>query len=205
MTMPPSEPSPPSPLSPSSATADDSAPPPVYEESPPPHRESRKPLPYLPLDQTLRYHKRTALCLALYLPLLIIPWVATCVLDSKPMTTAGGPSYLELTGAYSQATVDAISRWYRAVRILNALALVLAVPVVSAVLSHAAVIQVQRRRTTQRLSVPEMLTLADAPWYHFLTPSPKIAAKLPGFVKLGYGLVFLGWSPISCRRNIAVN
>ncbi|KAI1084089.1 hypothetical protein F5B20DRAFT_526672 [Whalleya microplaca] len=139
-------------------------------------------------NRVLRFHKTTAILLVFYIPLVVIPWVATCMLDVKPMTTAGS-SYVEPRGTYSEDVLKAVGRWTRAIRILNTLAAALAVPVISAILSHAAVVYVQRRRHGQQLSIPGLLALANAPWSRLgLGQIPQS----PSVVIAGVGLVLLG-------------
>lgn len=110
-----------------------------------------------------RYHPSTAYLLLFYLPLIIIPWVVQCVLDVKPMTRAGS-SYIANQGEYSPRDLAAVGSWMRAARVLNMAAAILAVPTVSAILAHAAVVMVHRRNPARPLNLRKLLSLADDPW-----------------------------------------
>lgn len=112
----------------------------------------------------LRYHKSTAIIVTIYLAILIIPWVVTCVLDVKPMTRRGKSYFDGSHGNYSQRDINDVIRWMRAIRCLNLLAAVAAVPVVLRVISHAIVVLMQRRKDGQMLSLYKLLSLADLPW-----------------------------------------
>lgn len=117
----------------------------------------------MPPPDPVQHHYCTLWIVIFYLPLLVIPWVVTCVLDIKPVTRAGS-SYVAVRGDYTPSDLSAVDQWMRAISVLNAAAAVLTVPVVSAVLGHATVVFIQRRRSAQSLNAWDMLSLADARW-----------------------------------------
>jgi hypothetical protein len=108
--------------------------------------------------QTLRCRQRSIWLLALYLPLLVVPWIATCILMSRPI---GLPSYIDQQGRYSPDDVRNMERWLKSVDVLGKISGVLAVPVNSALLAQAAVRYSQRQKAIQSLSVEQLFTLAD--------------------------------------------
>jgi hypothetical protein len=137
----------------------DSQPPPAYTPAVSAAADQSQ-QPTSPL--VLRRHKSTFGLLLFFLPLLLIPWVVTCVLDVRPLY--GASSYLTQTSSFDEKAAQDVGKWYRAVQVLIVVAAVLTLPIVSAVLSHAAVIIIQRHRPTQQLNAMELLSLADAPW-----------------------------------------
>ncbi|OBT42310.1 hypothetical protein VE00_06368 [Pseudogymnoascus sp. WSF 3629] len=103
--------------------------------------------------QTLRCRQKSIWLLALYLPLLVIPWIATCPI--------GLPSYIDQQGRYSPNDVRNMGRWLKSVDVLGKISGVLAVPVNSALIAQAAVRYTQRQKAIQSLSVEQLFTLAD--------------------------------------------
>jgi hypothetical protein len=99
--------------------------------------------------------------LAFYLPLLIFPWIVTCVLMFRPI---GHPAYINQVGNYTDADAQHMERWPTAVDVLNKLAAVLGVPIVSSLLAHAAVRYSQRRTAGQKLNLAQLFSLADRRW-----------------------------------------
>ncbi|CAI7665438.1 unnamed protein product [Penicillium glandicola] len=76
----------------------------------------------------------------------------------------GYPSYINQTGGYSPETVRVLENWWTGVRVLNSIISVLTVPVVTILLAHASIVYSQRCQPTQKLSLQELLALADRGW-----------------------------------------
>lgn len=112
-------------------------------------------------DRNLRYRKRALLLLLLYLPVLVLPWVFTCIMMFRPMLKR---SYINQIGEYSLTDIYRMQHWHNATNILNGIASVLAIPVVSALLAHGAVIYAQRRKADRDLNIRQMFVLADKGW-----------------------------------------
>lgn len=125
-------------------------------------RERRRRHPPPDPPTLVRYHWSTIIILALYLPLLIIPWVIICILDVKPLTWQG-TSY-NISGWYTPDDIAWVPRWVRASNILACVSSALAFPVVTTVLSHVSVAIVQNVRAGQRLNARDLLALADGCW-----------------------------------------
>lgn len=118
---------------------------------------------YPPDPPTLvRYHWSTVILLILYLPLLTIPWIIICVLDAKPLVLYG-KSY-QTSGWYTPTDLAWVPRWVRASNILTCFASAVAFPIVTTILSHAAVAFVQNVRPGQRVNARDLLSLADSCW-----------------------------------------
>lgn len=143
--------------------------PPSINEDLPPHYEP-------PKEQTqMELHRRSiqALILALfYAALVLAPWVIICTRGDRPIIT---DRYGTVTGYYRDYLYkydDAKSpyrkneRWYRAARIIQVIASVLTLPLISAICARAAVIFMQRQ---QNLTMPQLMTLADRGWMDLAT------------------------------------
>jgi hypothetical protein len=120
----------------------------------------KPPPPLVPL----RYRKRSIYLLLFYAPLLIIPWVLTCVLAGSPAPNGGnGQRYFPQSGL-SASGVFSMLGWVAAVRTLNSIAGVVTIPVTSALLAQAAVVYTQKRKPNQKLSLRQTFVLADRRW-----------------------------------------
>lgn len=116
-------------------------------------------------------HYSTLILVALYIPVTLVPWAATCVLSKRPILP-GAPTYQDSRGRLSPSDLASIGSWMTAIRALDTTAALLAIPVVSAVLSHAAVVVAQRRSAAQSLNVRQLLSLADGSWARLTTNFP---------------------------------
>lgn len=143
---------------------------------PPAQSASAQPSMIFPLSQSpFRYRKRTLGLLLIYIPLLIIPWVLTCILSVRPVTE---PTYINQQGRYSPTTVRKFQIAVTVARVMTSIAAVLTVPVISAVLAHATVIYTQRRKSTQALHADQMFALADRAWQN--------AAKMANVIRRSF-------------------
>jgi hypothetical protein len=118
-------------------------------------------LPTLMEKPHLQYRKRSLVLLACYLPLLIVPWVLTNVMTIRPPNL---PSYYNQKGDYDSKVYSGILFWMSFIRVLNSIASISTVPVVSTLLAQGAVVYTQRRKVNQALSLRQTLTLADRGW-----------------------------------------
>lgn len=109
----------------------------------------------------LRYYKRSLLLLLLYVPFLVVPWVLTRILVNRPL---GLPSYYNQKGEYGTNIYQRMLFWMRFVNVLDAIASILTVPVISALLAHGAVVYSQRRKAQQAMNLRQSFALADRAW-----------------------------------------
>lgn len=109
----------------------------------------------------LRYRKRSLILLLCYLPFLIVPWVLTCIMAIRPPSL---PSYYNQKGEYGANLYLVMLFWMGFIRVLNSIASLLTVPVVSALLAQGAVVFSQRRKVKQALNLRQTFTLADRGW-----------------------------------------
>ena len=100
--------------------------------------------------------------LCIYLPILIIPWALTCVLNYRPLNYPY-PSY-NFTEALPDYYYTQMEQTYRAIRVLNSVQAYLTVPMLSMLLAYGAVIYTQRRSQKQKLSLNQTFALADRAW-----------------------------------------
>lgn len=112
-------------------------------------------------DQLFRFRKRSIVLLFTYLSMLITPWALTCILVHHPISR---PSYLDQAIGLTERDISEMEQWYSFIRILDGITSTIAVPVVSALLAQAAVIYTQRRKSSQKLGIRQMLALADGGW-----------------------------------------
>lgn len=132
-------------------------------------------------------HYSTLILVALYIPVTLVPWAATCVLSTRPILP-GAPTYQDSRGRLSPSDLASIGSWMTAIRALDTTAALLAIPVVSAVLSHAAVVVAQRRSAAQSLNVRQLLSLADGSWARLTTNFPTKLSVL-GLALIIYSIV----------------
>jgi hypothetical protein len=115
---------------------------------------------------TRLYHSKIILVLVLfYAALAVIPWVITVILTFRPITTNRyGASASDSVGDGLHLQILVSERWYHAMRIIQAVAAVLTIPVASAVCANAAVVFVQRKTKGTPLSIRQVMVLADRGW-----------------------------------------
>jgi hypothetical protein len=130
--------------------------------------------------QTLLSQSRFPLVLALfYVALLVVPWALT-------LRIATQPSFIIAVYRYGTRYYVQYG-WVIAIKVLNSLAAVLSLPILSALLARAAVVFSQRRRPGQTLSVLQLFALADRDWYNplgVLSPAGSSALLRLGFLLL---------------------
>lgn len=116
-----------------------------------------------PSHPHLRHRRRILYLLAFYVPGLVLPWVLTCIAMYRPLSH---PSYIDQQGGITKRDVDIMKGVAIFVNALGKISSTLAVPVVSALLSQAAVIFVGNRRVghSRRLNVRQLFALADRGW-----------------------------------------
>ncbi len=143
---------------------------------------------------SLRYRKRSVCVAVFYLLLLVIPWVVTCVMMFRPV---GKPSYNSLAGtqaykhgegldgttAYTEGDAQDMQRWVQAAHVMNTIATVLALPVLSSLLAQAAVRYTQRQSNGKALNLGQLFSLADRGWADIslvvkTVSSPRTASPL---------------------------
>lgn len=108
----------------------------------------------------LRYRWKSLWIFAVYVLLLLVPWVADCVLMYRSFNSAG---YSQRQGL-PPITVLTADSWMSAYTILNRIQTLLAIPIVSGLLAEAAVVYSQRRVPGQELSIRQLSALADRSW-----------------------------------------
>ncbi|KAF6820573.1 hypothetical protein CSOJ01_00829 [Colletotrichum sojae] len=127
---------------------------PTSPEQPPPRYTASKPIDAS--RQRLRHSRRPVYILTVYLLLLLLPWICICVVNRR--TTSDPLSIL------TRHDFDAYRRWMMVAPFLSTVAAVIAVPSVSALLAHGAVVYSQRRSHQQSLSLRQLLALSDVRW-----------------------------------------
>lgn len=116
------------------------------------------------VSRPLQYHTRALWLLALYIPLVLVPWILTCILAKRPINAK---SYVNHTG-FTLREVSTMRNWRVVVNVLDSIAGLITVPVLSALLAQAAVVYSQRRQPKQFLSLRDVFDLADRGWTDLL-------------------------------------
>jgi hypothetical protein len=106
---------------------------------------------------TLRYRRRAIWLLGIYIPLLIVPWILTCILLYHPI---GASDYYDQSGIRE----DVLTVHRRLMNAMFAITGLVTVPIISAILSEAAVVYTQKRREGQSVSIRQLFALADRGW-----------------------------------------
>jgi hypothetical protein len=143
--------------------------------------------------ETLRYHLRAFWLLCLYIPLVTLPWIMTVFLSRRPF---GHDSYAKHQG-FSEPEIFLVKNWVTAINVLNSIANMVTVPILSALLAQAAVVYTQRRSPSQQLIVRHLFALADRGWSDIRILFGSWLWEEPGsgatrlFLYLATGLTFI--------------
>lgn len=114
-----------------------------------------------PILIPLKYRKRSIWIILLYICILLIPWVATYGMMIRPLNSG---SYIHQRFGITWVEYLNISIRIKVLGVFERIQAVLAIPIISGLLAQAAVVYSQRRRPGQKLSVGQLLALADRPW-----------------------------------------
>ncbi|KAH9427199.1 hypothetical protein MCOR02_012395 [Pyricularia oryzae] len=120
-----------------------------------------------------------------YLILLLISWVAACVYSLRPSLSTS--DYEDAQGKLSPEALQSVTTWTTAIRALNTVVAISTIPVVSAILAHAAVVYAQRQNDSNKLSPRQLLSLADEPWAR-LTANHTSGFALLGLILVTYSM-----------------
>jgi hypothetical protein len=146
----------------------------------------------------LRHRKRAIWMLGLYVALVVVPWILTCLLAKRPI---GASSYI-LQKGFTESQVQGFRNWKIAIDVLNSIAGLVTIPFLSLVLAQAAVVFCQRQREDQLLGLDDLFALSDRGWTNFRVVLGSIwrrrshkaaGSKWSGaFFLPAAGLIFLG-------------
>ena len=153
-------------------------------------------------SRPLRRHKMWCWLFIIYLPIVVVPWILTVILNYRPIQLA---SYTDPEPS-PQSSFDYDARVLTAIRILNSVAALMTVPILSFMLAVGAVIYAQRRKKTQHLSLQQTFALADRGWGDLRTVFKSLGPgyhKGSAYLYWGFALVFIG-KFVMCRI-MAVN
>ncbi|PVI00149.1 hypothetical protein DM02DRAFT_487798, partial [Periconia macrospinosa] len=141
----------------------------------------------------LKHHYPVIWLIVLYIPLLFVPWVATVVLTYRPISRS---TYYYPNG-FNMDEYKQMQSWVTAIDVLNSIASLLAVPVVSFIIAQTAVIFSQRRAPARQLSVRDIFALADRAWTDTSVLMKLVRAKghgsraFNGFIAMASGFLFV--------------
>ncbi|KAL5360444.1 hypothetical protein BJX96DRAFT_165164 [Aspergillus floccosus] len=127
----------------------------------------------------LRYRSKSLYLLVFYIAILIIPWILTCIMMVHPVNA---PSYVHQGFGMSPSVMLNILGVWDVIVIFRSVQTVLAIPIISGFIAQAAVVYGQRRSPTQKLTLRQVVALADRPWANvvlwFRCWSGKIGSRL---------------------------
>lgn len=112
-------------------------------------------------EPILRYRKTPIILLVLYSTTLIVPWVLTCILDDRSLTTSG---YYDQRGRVDSNSYLSFWSLLAFIKALQSISGILTIPVTTAILAYAAVTFAQRRFDGQALSMSQLFALTDRGW-----------------------------------------
>lgn len=107
-----------------------------------------------------KYHKQAVFLLLVYIPLITVPWELTCVLAQRPLNV---PRFYDQLGL-SKETIANYNGWIATVNVLNSIAGVLTIPVISALIAQAAAVHAQRHKNSRPLRSQQLAAMADRGW-----------------------------------------
>ncbi|KAF3051139.1 hypothetical protein E8E11_009455 [Didymella keratinophila] len=133
----------------------------------------------------LRTHRRAILLIACYVAVILTPWIVTAKLSFHPLTLTSWT----YTPGISYKDYQSIQAWAKAVPILNAVAAVLAIPIISSVIAQATVVFAQRRHPGQQLSVRQLFRFADRSWMNVGTLHKMLWWDEPGHARVNWYII----------------
>lgn len=113
-----------------------------------------------PWSSRAKYHKHALWILALYIPLVVIPWVLTCIIAIRPL---GQSTYLKQSG-FSSRELKRIRGWVTAINVFNSIASLVTIPVLGAIIAQAAAVYAQNRNAKGGFQMDYLFALADRGW-----------------------------------------
>ena len=132
-----------------------------------------------PVLRPLRYRSKSFYLLVLYIGLLIIPWILTCIMMVRPVNAS---SYVHQGFGLGYSVMLNILAVWDVIIILRNIQTVLAIPIVSGFIAQAAVVFTQRHSAKKKLTLRQVVALADRPWSNvilwFRSWSTKVGSRL---------------------------
>lgn len=107
-----------------------------------------------------KYHKHAMFLLILYVPLIVIPWILTCVMSKRPLSAS---SYYNQHGL-SDIDIDQINKWVLAVNVLNSIGSLITIPVLSALVAQAVAVYSHKHQTDLNHRLQYLIAFADRGW-----------------------------------------
>lgn len=107
-----------------------------------------------------KYHRRALLLLVLYIPLITVPWVLTCVLSRRPI----GVSTYYFQRGFTDKQMRRFENWATAINVLNSISGLITVPILSALVAQAAVVYSESHLSRKDFQLEHLVALADRVW-----------------------------------------
>jgi len=107
-----------------------------------------------------KHFKHAMALLILYVPLVIVPWILTCMMAKRPF---GAQSYYIQRG-FTDAEIDRANAWITAVNVLSSIGSLVTIPILSALIAQAAAVYSYKHKTSQGFRLEHLIALADRGW-----------------------------------------
>lgn len=123
----------------------------------------------------------------IFLASQIVPWALTCVVARNPgmlVNSRDQEAYISLD-FYEDYTVTTT------IDVLNAMGVVVSLPILSALLARAAVVYSQKRKRRRQLTVRQLFALADRSWLDALSVLQRSRSSV--FLNIGYAFLLVAF------------
>ena len=107
-----------------------------------------------------QYHRRAILLLVLYVPLITVPWVLTCILSRRPI----GVSTYYFQRGFTDTQMRRFENWTTAINVLNSISGLITVPILSALVAQAAAVYSESHLSRKDFRLEHLVALADRVW-----------------------------------------
>lgn len=153
-------------------------------------------------EPVLRYRKTPIVLLVFYLITLIVPFILTCILDKRPLTTSTYNDQRGRVDSYSYLSFWGLLAFIQALRSVSG---ILTIPITTTILGYAAVTFAQKRFDGQRLSISQLFALTDRGWADItILLCAGSNGMSSGLLRFGGLLIAIGiyGKPLFCHRRL---
>jgi hypothetical protein len=107
-----------------------------------------------------KYHIHAMVLILIYVPLLVLPWILTCVIAKRPLSAT---SYFNSRG-FEDSEIKHMYNSARAVNVMNSVGSLVTIPILSALIAQAAAAYSHKHRSNPNFRLQHLVALADRGW-----------------------------------------
>jgi hypothetical protein len=107
-----------------------------------------------------KYHIHAMVLILVYVPLLVLPWVLTCVIAKRPLNAT---SYFNSRG-FEDSEIRHMYDSARAIDVLNSVGSLVTIPILSALIAQAAAAYSHKHHSNPDFRLQHLVALADRGW-----------------------------------------